>query len=373
VRSPTELWNLLAEKRTGYKDYDASRINLKGYYHPNQQRPGSIHMHGACLIDEDPRLFDHVLFGIKPAEVLTLDVMQRKIIEVAYEAFESAGDSLDKIWGSRTGVFIGNFGFDHMLRQMYDVDFSLPHSATGGSTTILSNRIHHVFNLKGPSMTIDTACASSMYALHVAVNAIKAGDCDAALVGGTNIILSPEMQQMVTNLGILSSTSRCRTFDATADGYCRAEGFCAIYLRKHNDAISGNYPIRAVIRSTAVNSNGTTAGISHPSAESQEALIRHAYAKACLPTHLTGYFECHGTGTPVGDSVEVAAVSNVFKNGRTAAPLLIGSIKTNLGHAEGASGLIGVMKAVLALEKGIIPPTVGVTKLNPNSKSISPL
>jgi acyl transferase domain-containing protein len=253
---------------------------------------------------------------------------------------------------------------------MFDMDFALPYTATGASKTILSNRINHVFDLHGPSVTMDTACASSMYALHVAVSAMRNGECDAAIVAGCNLIQAPEMQQFVGVLGALSGSSTCHTFDAAADGYSRSEGICAVYLKRYGDAIEGRYPIRAAIRGTAVSSNGRTAGITHPSADGQETLIRQAYRSANLSPDMTGYFECHGTGTPVGDPIEVLAVGRVFNSAQQDdARLLIGSVKTNLGHSESASSLTGVIKAVLCLEKASIPATVGVKNFNPNSKS----
>ncbi|KAF2462795.1 polyketide synthase [Lindgomyces ingoldianus] len=366
VSTPSDLWDLLEEGRSGYRDFGLDKLNLDGYYHPNPQRPGSVPSRGAHLLDEDPRLFDHVFFGISPAEVLTMDPAHRKMLEVAYEAFEGAGEPWDKFSGSRTGVFVGNFNGDHHLQEMYDIDFAPPYSSTGASSSILSNRINYVFNLRGPSLTVDTACSSSMYALHLAVNALRNGDCDAAIVGGSNLIMSPEMQRLMTTFGALSPTSACHTFDASADGYARGEGFVALYLKRYADAVEGAYPLRALIRATGINSNGRTAGISHPSVEGQEALIRHTYDSASLPTRFTGYFECHGTGTPVGDPIEVAAIGKVFGKDRPDTSLLIGSIKTNLGHSEAASGVSGVIKAILALEKGVIPPTIGVRNLNPN-------
>jgi acyl transferase domain-containing protein len=358
---------LLEEKRSGYKDFDSQRINPDGYYHPNPLRPGSIHTKGAQLLDSDSRLFDHSFFSMPAGEVLTMDPMQRKMLEVSYEAMEAAGETWETFWGSNTGVFIGNFNVETIVQQSLDRDFALPYTATGGGLSILSNRINYLLNLKGPSLTVDTACASSMYALHLAVNSLRAGDCDAAIVGGTNLIQNPDMQQMIVGLGAGSGTSTCHTFDAAADGYCRAEGFGALYLRRYGDSID-KYPIRAIVRGTAINSNGKTAGISHPSSEGQEALIRQAYKSAGLPTHLTGYVECHGTGTPVGDPLEVAAVANVFNAGRNVNgnPLLIGSVKTNLGHSEAASGVTGIMKAILAMEHGMIPATIGIKELNPN-------
>ena len=216
-------------------------------------------------------------------------------------------------------------------------------------------------------MTLDTACSSSMYALHVAVSSIRSGECKSAIVAGSNLILGPEAQLFSTKLGAISPTSTCHTFDAAADGYARADGFGALYVKKLSDAVANNDPIRAVIRATAINANGKTGGISHPSPEGQEAVMRRAYeAAGGLDPDLTGYFECHGTGTAVGDPLEVSAVGRLFAAGREKEPLLIGSIKPSLGHSESSSGLAGLMKAVLAIEHGQIPATIGLVNPNPN-------
>ena len=216
-------------------------------------------------------------------------------------------------------------------------------------------------------MTLDTACSSSMYALHLAVSSIRSGECSSAVVGGSNLILGPEAQLFSTKLGAISPTSTCHTFDAAADGYARADGFGVLYIKKLSDALTNKDPIRAVIRATSINANGKTGGISHPSPEGQEAVMRRAYeAAGGLDPDLTGYFECHGTGTAVGDPLEVSAVGRLFASGRREEPLLIGSIKPSLGHSESSSGLAGVMKAVLAIEHGQIPATIGL--VNPNPK-----
>ncbi|KAF2111546.1 hypothetical protein BDV96DRAFT_499365 [Lophiotrema nucula] len=366
ISNPSDLWEFLSAGRTGYSEFGANNINLNGFYHPNAQRPGSISTKGACLVDEDVRLFDHAFFGVSTSIATTMDPSQRKMLEVTYEAFESAGEPWERFSGSRIGVFIGNMNGDYNTMQSYGFDFPLAQASTGGSQSILSNRINHVFNLRGPSVTLDTACSSSLYALHIAVQSIRNGDCDAAIVGGCNLINAVETHALTVKLGVLSPTSTCHTFDASADGYCRAEGFGALYLRPYSDAVAGKYPIRALVRGTSVNTNGRTASISHPSQDGQESLIRQAYKNAGLSTSQTGYVECHGTGTPIGDPIEVAAVGRVFGAERQDAPLLIGSVKPNLGHSEAASGILGIMKTVLALEKGIIPATVGVKELNPN-------
>ncbi|TGJ86695.1 hypothetical protein E0Z10_g2067 [Xylaria hypoxylon] len=216
-------------------------------------------------------------------------------------------------------------------------------------------------------MTVDTACSSSMYALHLAVQAIHNGDCDSAIVAASNWIIDPTMQIMMSRLGALSASSACHTFDASADGYARGEGFAALYLKSKWAAIHDLSPIRAFIRGTAVNANGRTAGITHPSQLGQEEVIRAAYKNAGnLRPQDTSYFECHGTGTPVGDPIEIAAIGNVFSHDRSADdPLYIGSVKTNIGHTGSASAIAGIMKVVLALEVGLIPPSIGIKSLNP--------
>ncbi|KAK5997657.1 Prosolanapyrone synthase [Cladobotryum mycophilum] len=366
VRSPSQLWDLLKEKRDGWSEFTKDRINLDGFYHPDGQRLGSMYTRGGHLLQEDTRDFDHTFFGITATEAMALDPSQRKLLEVTYEAVESAGEPLEKFFGSRTGVFVGNFNNEHQIMQYRDPDHTLPYVVTGGGPTILSNRINYAFNLQGPSLMVDTACSASMYALHLAVSSIRNGDCDAAIVAGANVILGPDNQIFTTKLGAVSPTSRCHTFDAAADGYSRAEGFGAIYLKKLSDAVAQGDPIRAVVRGTSFNANGKTGGISHPSPDGQEAVIRQAYkAAGGLNPDLTGYAECHGTGTPVGDPIEVSAVGRVFSPGRKDDPLLIGSIKPNLGHSEAASAMSQIMKAVLAMEHGEIPATIRIKNFNP--------
>ncbi|KAF2233362.1 hypothetical protein EV356DRAFT_448529 [Viridothelium virens] len=366
VSTESDLWEMLRTQRSGYREFSNKRINLDGFYHPEQHRPGSFYTRGGFFLDDDPTLFDHSLFGISPIETRSLDPAQRKLLEVTYEAFENAGEPWQKFAGSRTGVYVGNFNADHQNMQLRDADYPLPYATTGGGVAILSNRINYVFDLRGPSLTIDTACSSSMYALQLAVTGLRSGDCDSAIVAGSNLITDPVAQIFTTKLGAISPTSTCHTFDAAADGYARADGFGALYILRLSDAVEGEYPIRAVIRGIAINTNGRSDGISHPSATGQEAVIRDAYRNAgYLNPADTGYFECHGTGTAVGDPTEVSAIGKVFAEHKQRDYLYIGSIKPNLGHSESASAIASIMKAVLALEHGEIPPTRGIINLNP--------
>ncbi|KAF5869444.1 putative polyketide synthase protein [Botrytis fragariae] len=366
--SPSELWDFLKAKRTAYSAFPEDRIKTKSFYHANGNRPGSFYTEGGAFLKSDVRNFDHTFFGIHPREVMSMDPAQRKFMEVVYEAFESGGVPMHKLAGSKTGCFVGNFNYDHQLMQYRDPEYPQPYSVTGGGITVLSNRVNYIFDLKGPSMTLDTACSSSMYALHLACSSIQTGECTAAVVGGSNLILTPECQLFSSVLGAVSPTSICHTFDAAADGYARADGIGALYIKSLAQAVKDGDPIRAVIRGTAINANGRTGGITHPSPDGQEAVIRRAYERAGgLDPALTGYFECHGTGTAVGDPLEISAIGRVFAKSKSRdSPLLIGSIKSNMGHSEPSSGIAGVMKAVIAIEHGVIPPTVGLKTLNPN-------
>ncbi|CAG7918788.1 unnamed protein product [Penicillium olsonii] len=368
VTSPSKLWDLLVEERSGQSDVPRNRFNVDSWYHPDKMRPGSISTRGGYFLGEDDsyRQFDPFFFGINPKEAASMDPQQRKLLEVVYESFEAAGARLEDVSGSKTACYVGNFTWDVGQMQARDINHGAPYHMTGGGLTILSNRVNYVFNLKGPSMTIDTACSSTMYALHLACRSLQAGDCSSAVVAGTNLIFGVEQQIGSVRLGVLSPTSVCHTFDETADGYARAEAVGSLYLKTLSQAIADGDPIRAVIRGTSINANGKSPGISHPSAQDQEMVIRQAYASAGLDLEKTGYFECHGTGTPVGDPLEVSAIGKVFGDVRTAeSPLLMGSVKTNLGHGEAASAISSLIKTVLCLEKGEIPATIGIKRLNP--------
>ncbi|PYH68297.1 polyketide synthase [Aspergillus vadensis CBS 113365] len=296
-----------------------------------------------------------------------MDPQQRKLLEVTYEALENAGVPLETVRGSNTGVYVGNFTNDYLNMQYKDPEYASRYTATGTGLAVLANRITHCFDLRGPSHVIDTACSSLLYALHSACLALDAGDCDAAVVAAANLIQSPGQQMVAVKAGVLSPDAMCHTFDESANGYARAEGVSAVYLKRLGDALRDGDPVRSVIRGTAVNGNGRTPGISQPSVEGQRAVIRAAYRRAGLDPGDTDYVEAHGTGTKVGDPTEVEAISGGFQH-RTGRPTLVGGVKPNLGHSEGASGLSDVIKVILALENKILPATVGVKVVNPRIK-----
>ncbi|KAI1278192.1 putative polyketide synthase [Xylaria sp. FL0933] len=367
ISSPSDLWDFLHNKKSAQCTVPADRYNIKGFYHKDGSRAGVMNVNGGYFLKEDVRQFDNSFFGINNLEASYMDPQQRKLLEVVYECFEDAGVTLDDMSGTNTAVYVGNFTVDYQSMQSRDPDYLHRYAATGGGTSIMSNRISHVFNLSGPSLTLDTACSSSIYALHHAVNAIKNGDCDGAIVAGANLITSPEQHLGTAKGGFLSPTSACHTFDTSADGYARAEGVNAIYIKRLSSAITDKNPIHAVIRGTAINSNGKTPGITLPSAKMQEVVVRRAYQTAGLEFDDTDYIECHGTGTAVGDPIEVDALASCFTS-RPGEALKIGSVKTNLGHSEAASGLTSILKVALAFKHGLIPPTYGVKNLNPKLK-----
>ncbi len=364
----------MMEKATGQTPkVPESRFNIDAHIHKNNDRPGSFGVLGGYFLKDDLADFDPGLFGITPVEAMWMDPQQRKLLEVVYEALESGGISLEKVSGTRTAVFAASFTSD--WQQMAFKEHSFRHSlaATGVDPGIISNRISHVFNLKGPSIMCNTACSSSVYALHNACNALRNNEVEGAIVGGVNLIITVDQHMNTAKLGVLSPTSTCHTFDASADGYGRAEAVGAVYLKRLSDAIRCGDPIRGVIRSSATNSNGKVpaAGITHPNRDGQAEVIAAAYERGGdLDPRLTGYFECHGTGTAVGDPLEVNAVSMAMNKGRKPGqePLLIGAVKTNIGHSEAASGLSALIKAIMIVERGVIPATRGLVNPSPAIK-----
>ncbi|CAJ2513205.1 Uu.00g013240.m01.CDS01 [Anthostomella pinea] len=370
IGSPSELWDFLMRKGCSQGPIPAQRFNKDGFYHQDGSStyPGLMSVDGGYFLDEDLRAFDNAFFGIHNLEAASMDPQQRKLLEVVYECLDHAGTSMEKVSGTDTGVFVGNFTLDYQMMKFRDIDAINRFTVTGCGSTILANRISHVFNLKGPSFTVDTACSSSLYALHSAVAALAGGDCDAAVVAAANLFLSPEQYMGIAKAGVLSPTSTCHTFDIAADGYGRGEAVNALYIKRLSSALKDGDKVWAVIRSTAVNANGTTTGITQPSANCQEAVVRKAYTKAGLDFADSDYIECHGTGTPVGDPIEVEALGRCFGKSKRTKPLLLGSSKPGLGHSEAASGITALIKVALAFDQAKIPPTYGVENLNPKLK-----
>ncbi|KAF4988362.1 hypothetical protein FGRMN_9809 [Fusarium graminum] len=369
--SPSKLWDLLREPRDVVKEFDAERLNLDRFYHISGDTHGSTDVaNKSYLLEEDTRLFDAAFFGISPLEASGMDPQQRILLETTYEAFESAGVTLEQLRGSLTSVHVGVMTSDWANIQARDTETIAKYNATGSANSIMSNRISYVFDLKGPSETIDTACSSSLVALHNATLGLLNGDCDSSVVAGVNLILDPAPYINESKLHMLSPDSRSRMWDKDANGYARGEGAGAVLLKTLSRALKDGDHIEGLIRSTGVNSDGQSPGITMPFAPAQTSLIRKTYARAGLDpkTDRPQYFECHGTGTPAGDPVEARAISDAFSGGdlSTENPIYVGSVKTIIGHLEGGAGIAGLIKVLLAIKHRVIPPNMLFNELNPS-------
>ncbi|KAE8150832.1 putative polyketide synthase [Aspergillus avenaceus] len=364
--NPDRLWDMVSNGRSALAEVPKDRFNIDAFYHPHAERQGTMNVRAGYFLKDDVALFDAPFFSITAKEAQAMDPQQRLALEIAYEALENSGMRLEDVLGSPIACYMASFTRDYAALRGHDADDLPTYEATGNGLAMISNRISWFFDLKGPSITFDTACSSSLVALHLACQSIRAGETKCAMVGGTNLILMPELQTAMASLHFLSPDGKSQAFDHKANGYARGEGAAVIVIKPLADAIKDGNTIRAIIRATGVNQDGKTPGITLPSAQAQEDLIRSTYAAAGLPFDQTGYFEAHGTGTPSGDPLECAAIGATLGVSRPKeSPLLVGSVKTNIGHMEGVSGLAGLIKAVYALERGLIPPNLWFEKANP--------
>ncbi|SPT60426.1 type I polyketide synthase [Actinomadura madurae] len=316
---------------------------------------------------DDVAGFDAQFFGITPREAAVMDPQQRLVLEVAWEAFEHAGIGPASLRGSRTGVFVGVSAPEYAAFTASDLASLEPFTATGASLGIIANRLSYLLDLRGPSMIVDTACSSSLVSTHLAVQALRRGEADAALAGGVNLLLSPTVTMTFDLAGGTAADGRCKAFDASADGMVRAEGCGAVVLKRLSDATRDGDRILAVIRGSGVNSDGRSNGLVAPNSDAQRALLRDVYATAGVDPREVDYVEAHGTGTFLGDPIEAKAVGEVLGAGRDPGrPLLLGSAKSNLGHMESAAGMAGLIKTVLALHHKVIPPSAHYKEPNPH-------
>ncbi|GKT50772.1 reducing polyketide synthase PKS1 [Colletotrichum spaethianum] len=364
--SPEQLWEMMIQKESAWSEFPKDRLNIDGYYHPSGDRQGSF-------------------FSVMAEDAKAIDPQQRFLLEVSYEALENAGLRMEDLRGSPTAVYVGSFVKDYEQICLRDMDWQPQYAATGTGNAIMSNRVSYTYDFKGPSMTIDTGCSGSLVAVHLAAQALRAGDCSLALAAGAGLIFTPNTMMPMTALNFLSPDGKCFAFDARANGYGRGEGIGFVVLKKLSDAVRDNDTIRAVIRGTHVNQDGLTTGelltpkvpssltltvqqgITLPSKEAQVANIRSLYSKHNLDMKQTAFVECHGTGTQAGDFRELKAISETLGDGRaTEKPVFVGSVKTNIGHLEGAAGVAGLIKGVLTVEKGRIPPNINFELGNPN-------
>jgi acyl transferase domain-containing protein/acyl-CoA synthetase (AMP-forming)/AMP-acid ligase II/pimeloyl-ACP methyl ester carboxylesterase len=347
AKNISEFWDLLVNGKDGVTQVD-------------NRWQGSHY--GGFLQDVDK--FEPQFFGISPRETERLDPQQRLLLEVSWEALENAGIPADTLAGSKTGVFVGISSSDYSQLQLHYGVAVDAYAGTGNAHSIAANRLSYFFDLRGASLSVDTACSSSLVAVHLACRSLQQGECDRALVGGVNLMLSPELTETFTQAGMMAADGKCKTFDAAADGYVRGEGCGVIVLRRLDEAIRDGDNILAVIEGSAINQDGKSNGLTAPNGLAQKEVIRQALANAAIePTNLS-YIEAHGTGTVLGDPIEVNSLKSII-NG-DGLPCYVGSLKTNIGHLEAAAGIAGLIKTVLCLQQGKIVPHRNFTSLNPH-------
>ncbi|KAH7370087.1 putative polyketide synthase [Rhexocercosporidium sp. MPI-PUGE-AT-0058] len=367
-----KLWELLSQPRELSIPIPASRFNSNGFYHPDGFHHGTSNVQKSYFLSEDIRSFDSQFFNISTAEAESMDPQQRQLLEVVFEAMESANLTIEEMRGTATAVYVGLMCDDYSGLIFADMETLPTYGATGAARSILSNRISYFFDWTGPSMTIDSACSSSLVAVHQAVQTLRNGECRVAMAAGANLILSARMFVAESKLKMLSPNGRSRMWDSGGDGYARGEGIAAVMLKRLSDAIADGDHIECVIRETSVNQGGRSTGLTVPNPIAQVNLIRQTYAKAGLDLNRSEdrpqYFQAHGTGTKVGDLNEATAIHNTFfgkPDDMDKEKLFVGSIKTIIGHSEGAAGIAGMLEAALAVKHGVIPPNLHFETLNP--------
>lgn len=389
VSSPGDLWELCTRGRSGWSPIPKDRFSSGAYHHPNPSKPGTYNPAGGYFLDEETiSRFDAPFFNVTVQEAIAMDPQQRLLLECSYEALESAGIPKESLAGRNVGVFVGGNFSDYELNNLRDIETIPNFQATGNAPALQSNRISYFFDLQGPSLTVDTACSSSLVALHCAVQSMRNGESNEALVAGCRLNILPDyfvsmsMSQYVPHFSICRPMSvanlisprlfnddgKTYSFDERAkSGFARGEGAGVVLLKPLDSALRDKDPIRAIIANTGVNQDGRTKGITLPNGQAQQDLIRRVYREAHLNPDECGFAEMHGTGTKAGDPIETSAVHEALGGSRTARnPLYIGSVKSNVGHLEGASGIVSLIKAAMMLDNGLMLPNADFKKPNPN-------
>jgi acyl transferase domain-containing protein/SAM-dependent methyltransferase len=367
VTDAVSYWELLAAGRDAIVEVPRERWDIAAFYDENPDAPGKMSTRWGGFID-GVDTFDAEFFNISAREAASLDPQQRLLLEVAWEALENAGIPADTLAGSATGVFTAMAAFDYPQQQLQaldarDID---AYFATGASHSVASGRISYFLGLKGPCMTVDTACSGSLVAVHLACQSLRLGECNLALAGGVSVLLLPELFVGFSNAHMMAADGRCKVFDAAADGYVRSEGCGMVILKRLNDAIADGDEVLAVIRGSAINHDGRSNGLTAPNGPSQVAVIKSALARAGVRPAQVGYVEAHGTGTSLGDPIEVHALGAAFGAQRSKErPLLIGSVKSNLGHLEAAAGIASLIKVALSLRERTLPGSLHFREPNP--------
>ncbi|HKV20589.1 MAG TPA: SDR family NAD(P)-dependent oxidoreductase, partial [Mycobacterium sp.] len=364
---PEAFWDVLAGGVDAIREIPEDRFDIDEFYDPDPETPGKTYTRFGGFLDGIDG-FDPEFFGISPREALWIEPQQRLMLETVWEGLERAGYAPATLRGSRTGIFAGVAAneYAHLLSSE-SIDKIEPYFITGNALNAISGRVAFALGLEGPAMAVDTACSSALVAVHQACQALHAGDCDMALAGGVNVLLSPVTVVAASRARMLSPVGRCKTFDASADGYVRSEGCGMLVLKRLSDAVRDGDTVQAVISSSAVNQDGASSGLTVPNGGAQQRLIGTVLARAGLSGGDVDYLEAHGTGTPLGDPIEVQAAAAAYGPSRDADhPLLMGSVKTNIGHLESASGAAGLIKVVLSLQNEVLPQSLHFDNPSPH-------
>jgi amino acid adenylation domain-containing protein/thioester reductase-like protein len=362
AHSPQAFWDLLRNGVDAITEVPSDRWDVDEFHADEPARGKTLTRFGGFLDHVD--LFDPAFFGISPREAARMDPQQRLLLEVSWEALENAFIPPQSLAGTRTGVFVGISSYDYSRLQFDDPEMIDAYAGTGNAHSIAANRLSYVFDLRGPSMAVDTACSSSLVSAHLACQSLRSGESDLALAGGVNLILTPELTITFSQARMLAPDGHCKTFDASADGYVRGEGCGVVILKRLSDAQRDGDHILALIRGSAVNQDGRSNGLTAPNGLAQQAVIRTALNQAGVSPNQISYVEAHGTGTPLGDPIEMASLNAVL-NDDSNQRVIVGSVKTNIGHLESAAGIAGLVKVVLAMQNESIPPHLHLKEINP--------
>ena len=364
VRTPDEFWELLHSGRDVLRDIPGDRWDVEAYYDPEVPVPGKMYVRQGHFLDDIDQ-FDPQFFGLSPREAESLDPQQRLVMEVSWETLEHAGIAPSRLQGGKTGVFVGQYWDDYSMQRIYATDNREidRYAQLSGLRSLTAGRICHILDSHGPAIQLDTACSSSSLAVHLACQSLRSGESDMALAGGVSLILAPEHLIGICQMTALAPDGRCKTFDANADGFGQGEGCGMVALKRLSDARADGDTVLAVIQGSAVNHDGHARTVTTPSGSAQRAMLQEALDDAGIEPRQVDYVETHGTGTPLGDPIEVMAIARVLCEERTK-PLYLGSVKTNVGHLDSAAGIAGLMKVVLSLQHETIPPHLNCTNLN---------
>ena len=363
--SPEAFWQLLRDGGDAISEVPSDRWDWQQFYDADPAAPGKISSQwGGFLAAVDG--FDAAFFGISPREAANLDPQQRLFLEVAHEALDDAGLVRAKLAGQRVGVFVASYHNDYATEQYGMLDAIDAYSGTGTSHSILANRLSYMLDLRGPSVSIDTACSASLVAVHLACESLRSGESKIALAGGVTLMLTPAVSIGLSKWGFLAPDGRCKTFDARANGFVRGEGCGVVVLKRLSDALADGDVIHGLVRGSAVNQDGRTSVLTAPSGLAQQAVVRAALENGAVAPDQISYVEAHGTGTALGDPIEVEALAEVFGERAPDRHIVLGAVKTNIGHLEAAAGVAGLIKILLAMRHEAIPPNLHFTALNPN-------